>query len=403
MNRKQWKRNPKVIALKVRVLEVNDELVKNESANPNKFYVYVHRRKTDGKIFYIGRGCSGRFLSKHGRNNYWKNVVNKHGFVGEKLFTGLTNDHANFLEVYFIAKYNKEGLELTNLTNGGEGASGCKRSEETKKKLSNSLKGRIITKEHRLKVGLANKRRVISEVTRKKISNFQKGKRISIEHRMKISRAKKGLRFSEEHCRKISESKRGLKNSFADKKIYTFVHKNGDVFLGTRFDLCEKYLIKTNYLGFLFSVKNHRQSVCGWSLLGTKFSESKKDKTIHCFVKYNGEKYKGTRDDFCNNYKIRKDHINKLFMKKPRTSVCGWYLESNLPSDFLFTENKILPNVDKKEYEFCNKNGDFFVGTRLAFCKKYNIQKSSLNDLFKKNKRSGSLFGWSLLKTEVTE
>lgn len=67
------------------------------------------------------------------------------------------NQVLNALERLYIKKYNtyKNGY---NLTEGGEGTSGYKHSEETKKKMSIAAKNKIVTKEARHKYSLAAKR-----------------------------------------------------------------------------------------------------------------------------------------------------------------------------------------------------------------------------------------------------
>ncbi len=42
----------------------------------NKFYVYCHVKKTDGKCFYIGKGIRDRSVSLSGRNTHWKKMGN---------------------------------------------------------------------------------------------------------------------------------------------------------------------------------------------------------------------------------------------------------------------------------------------------------------------------------------
>lgn len=46
----------------------------------NRFYIYCHRKKTDGKYFYVGKGCKYKYSDTNGRNQYWHNIVNKHGW-----------------------------------------------------------------------------------------------------------------------------------------------------------------------------------------------------------------------------------------------------------------------------------------------------------------------------------
>lgn len=96
------------------------------------FFVYIHRRATDGKIFYVGKGCRYRHKSTWARSQYWQNTVAKYGYVAEIVKNGLDEKEAFDLERVLIKKYKKYGL--CNLTDGGEGASGVVISDETKEK-----------------------------------------------------------------------------------------------------------------------------------------------------------------------------------------------------------------------------------------------------------------------------
>lgn len=97
-----------------------------------KFFVYLHRRATDNRVFYVGKGCRYRHKSKWNRSQHWHNIVNKHGYTIEIVQNGLTEKEAFTLEIELIAKYKEHGL--CNRTAGGEGASGVIVSEETKAK-----------------------------------------------------------------------------------------------------------------------------------------------------------------------------------------------------------------------------------------------------------------------------
>ena len=97
------------------------------------FFVYLHRRASNGRVFYVGKGCRYRHKSKWNRSKHWQNIVNKHGYTVEIVQTGMQEWWAFELECELILKYRNHGL--CNRTNGGEGASGCIVSEETKNKL----------------------------------------------------------------------------------------------------------------------------------------------------------------------------------------------------------------------------------------------------------------------------
>jgi hypothetical protein len=105
--------------------------------------------------------------------------------------------------------------------------SGKHRSEETRRKISESLKGeknpffgRHHSEEIRRKISEAGKGRHPSEESRRKMSESQKGennhnfgKPPSKETRRKLSDALKGRSFTEETLRKMSEANKGEKGS----------------------------------------------------------------------------------------------------------------------------------------------------------------------------------------------
>ena len=66
------------------------------------------------------------------------------------------------------------------------------RSEETRRKISESLKGHLVGEETRKKIGKVHKGRVHSKEARRKMSESGKGRVITEEHRRKISESLKG-------------------------------------------------------------------------------------------------------------------------------------------------------------------------------------------------------------------
>ena len=64
--------------MKIQVLNIDQELV-NDSVRQSKemserFYVYIHRKISDNKPFYIGKGTGYRCLTIYKRSKYWLNV-----------------------------------------------------------------------------------------------------------------------------------------------------------------------------------------------------------------------------------------------------------------------------------------------------------------------------------------
>jgi hypothetical protein len=137
------------------------------------FYVYAltDPRNSD-RFFYIGKGTKSRAQHHLRRSTNSENnskqatvkAIRNDGFEPGviKLFENLTEQEALDKEIELIALYGRKDLglgHLTNLTNGGEGTSGHKHTEETKKKMREAVrpnKGKKLrtprTPEHTAKV-----------------------------------------------------------------------------------------------------------------------------------------------------------------------------------------------------------------------------------------------------------
>jgi len=172
-----------------------------------QFYVYVHMKATDDSVFYVGKGCKYRYTTKQGRNQYWNRIVEKHGFVAEIVKSNLSFDEANAYEIQLIQELKEQGCVLCNMTAGGEGCLGVKKTDEQKAAISAKNKGRKWSEESKAKMK-GNKNSV--------------GRSASPEVRAKISAARKGTNnivgrpVSDETRNKIRES---LKSTLAAKKF----------------------------------------------------------------------------------------------------------------------------------------------------------------------------------------
>jgi group I intron endonuclease len=110
----------------------------------------------------------------------------------EILFEGLTKEEAEQKETELISSYksNLRGFGY-NIENGGHVN---KTSEETKKKLSELLRGRPKTEKHKKNLSKARKGvgHPLSEETKRKLSVARMGHPVTEESRRKMSEARKG-------------------------------------------------------------------------------------------------------------------------------------------------------------------------------------------------------------------
>ena len=213
----------------------------------NKFYVYLHRKATDNSVFYVGKGTGKRAWKCTGRSQYWKNTAEKYGHIVDILFDNLSEEDAFQIEKDTILELRYFGNNLCNMTEGGEGLSGLKLSDEHKQKISKGNKGRVK-----------------SNIEREKLSKALKGKKFSDDHILAMSISQTGKTHSDETKLKMSLTRKKRQIN-SDKNTYVFFSEN-DVFIGNRDEF-------SNYTGL--SKRDFRQmfgkqsytKVKGWSLL----------------------------------------------------------------------------------------------------------------------------------------
>lgn len=166
------------------------------------FYTYCHIRKDTGKIFYIGKGSNNRYKDIHHRNQWWKNVYNKTEV--EFLILSYWEDEK---DAFLHEKLLIECIpDLVNLSDGGEGPSGYKLTDEQRVKRSESLR-----KYHRENPGVA-KRWAASRI----------GSSLSEEQKIALSLARTGTVLKPE------TKKKSLKQTKARKRkkvlVRLFLH-----------------------------------------------------------------------------------------------------------------------------------------------------------------------------------
>ena len=198
--------------------------------------IYTYVDKKNNEIVYIGKDSNIDTNERHKQHfqpsKYNEQPINRilqnnpDRYIYQVLWEidDCTNNHLNQMEIYYIKKYNPQ----FNFTDGGDGMTGFKHSEETRKKMSENnaryWKGKTLSEETRKKISEAKKGKTHSEETRKKMSEANKsknnpmyGKTHSEETRKKMSEAKKGKTLSEKTRKKISESQKGENNPMYGK------------------------------------------------------------------------------------------------------------------------------------------------------------------------------------------
>ena len=184
-------------------------------------YVYRHIRLDKNEPFYIGIGTDTKYQrahSKHSRNMFWNRVVAKTDYEVEILFDNITKEEAKIKEIEFIALYgkkiNKTGI-LTNISDGGDGNSGGKHTEEAKRKIAESNKYKdyskfdrsfMQTKEYKEKVSKIHKGRKMPDSMRKKVSERMKNRTLSLEQKERLRNLRLGVKMSNETREKMKLS-----------------------------------------------------------------------------------------------------------------------------------------------------------------------------------------------------
>lgn len=119
-------------------------------ADPDRFYVYAHYTKDEGVLFYIGKGSGSRAWSRSNRNRKWTNIVNKHGIDVEILMCGLLEVDAFNLEERLTTKIGIHNLAAFTL--GGGGTSGYEHTDDTRRRMSSSHKGKSLSETAKMKM-----------------------------------------------------------------------------------------------------------------------------------------------------------------------------------------------------------------------------------------------------------
>lgn len=188
-----------------------------------RFKVYIDFTTEEcPRPFYIGKGNSTRVADLK-RNRLHTSISNKYGITRQIVFETDDEQEAFAKERELITEHNTcvyiEGSWGANFTMGGEGLSGMKHSEESRRKNSesnrvaqagerNGMFGRHHSEESRKKIGERSRNQINSDDTRRKKSEA-------------AIRANTGRKLSDETRKKIAESRMGQSPWNKGKKLGT--------------------------------------------------------------------------------------------------------------------------------------------------------------------------------------
>lgn len=164
------------------------------------------------------------------------------------------DEYGSEMERRVIAHFRSKGYRLTNLTDGGEGASGAVRSPETRARIGARLRGRKLSPEHIQKL----KGKVFSAETRAKLSASQRGRGLgrvlSAETCAKMSAANIGRKLSPEHCAKIGAAHKGQRHT-VEARLKMSAAKKGKIGLETRSKISAALMGNKSALGHTVQVE----------------------------------------------------------------------------------------------------------------------------------------------------
>lgn len=336
------------------------------------YYVYLHRKKTTGEVFYVGKGKGCRANQKASRSSSWKSAFQKHGVDVEIVEKDIQEWYALELESNLIDYYGRSDLgqgSLVNKKDGhsfGRGFSGSGKEDLSKYTFLNIETGEEITETRRLF------KKMHPDVN---VMGLFYG---CISSKNWIIPAI----VSESDLVALENDFKGFYSKLASKKeFHLFNFYTGCEFIGNRHDFQKTFGFKVNHLFRPDKVVSYEK---GWCIYSEK--DKVKDAIAYHFISKGGEEFIGTRTEFNHKYNIV---TSPLFKHPPCLSVRGWALFKN--KDVAF-----IDGYDKTVYKFIHKNGEIFEGTCRAIEKKFEI---NIQPLFGKS-CTKTQRGWSLVKEE---
>lgn len=122
------------------------------------------------------------------KSRYLYRAMNKHGienFIFEIIESNISIDLISEREIFWIEKMSTKAPNGYNMTSGGEGSHNRILTEESRKKISISLKGTTLPEETKRKMSLAHTKRYENAEERLKMSESHKNNKTLIENATK--------------------------------------------------------------------------------------------------------------------------------------------------------------------------------------------------------------------------
>lgn len=225
----------------------------------DNFCVYIHRKASDGTIFYVGKGRPIRPHSPHNRSKFWNYVAAKHGFTVQIIKDAMHDPCACTLEKLLIKALRQSGVRLCNGTNGGEGGPGSKSGKDS------HWFG--VTKENHPMFG-----RKHSPETLEKISKAVRGKpkcqkwRDAYKTGDKVRATPKPYKLTERGRENVARAAREHSRKRIDMTLHVFRHNEHGEVIMCQYDFFRAYNVGRGNLCWL--VKGKKQIVKGWTYHG---------------------------------------------------------------------------------------------------------------------------------------
>lgn len=191
------------------------------------YYLYEVKNTMDNTI-YIGKTNNIKRRWRTHRNNSENILLNraikKYGyehFSFRVIKSFYSEEECYNQEKILIEQLRNSGENLYNIAEGGKGIFsgtnhylyGKHHSDESKRKMSESHKGKILTQEHKNKISQSCKGNFHTEEIKNKISNSKIGKKLTQEHKNKIGISSKGRIHNKKTKQILSECNKGENNN----------------------------------------------------------------------------------------------------------------------------------------------------------------------------------------------